>query len=162
MRGALMWQNNGGSSRCYSKPVQTHCSKSQAIQASRRSGRLALDPAQLGQTCSLTRISIAWCRRRSVAGAHPLDSFPSNFFLPVKVLSRVFRGKFVAGLRRAFRSHQLRFYGEGVALPRRRTSLPFWARSFSRTGSSMPSHPLADGNMCCTIWPVTASSRRHL
>jgi hypothetical protein len=43
-------------------------------------------------------------------------SSPSNFFLPVKVLSRVFRGKFVAGLRRAFRSHQLRFYGEGVAL----------------------------------------------
>jgi hypothetical protein len=40
----------------------------------------------------------------------------ANFFLPVKVLSRVFRGKFVAGLRRAFRSHQLRFYGEGVAL----------------------------------------------
>jgi hypothetical protein len=43
-------------------------------------------------------------------------SSPSNFFLPVKVLSRVFRGKFVAGLRRAFRNHQLRFYGEGVAL----------------------------------------------
>ena len=30
----------------------------------------------------------------------------SNFFLPVKVLSRVFRGKFVARLRRAFRNHQ--------------------------------------------------------
>ena len=36
----------------------------------------------------------------------------SNFFLPVKVLSRVFRGKLVAGLRRAFRNHQLVFYGE--------------------------------------------------
>jgi hypothetical protein len=33
------------------------------------------------------------------------------FFLPVKVLSRVFRGKFVAGLRRAFRRHQLDFGG---------------------------------------------------
>jgi Putative transposase/Transposase zinc-binding domain len=31
------------------------------------------------------------------------------FFLPVKVLSRVFRGKFVAGLRRAFRRRQLEF-----------------------------------------------------
>jgi hypothetical protein len=39
--------------------------------------------------------------------------------------------------------------------PRRRTLLPFWARSFSRTGSSMPSRPSADRNMCCTIWPVT-------
>jgi hypothetical protein len=33
------------------------------------------------------------------------------FFLPVKVLSRVFRGKFVVGLRRAFRRHQLHLGG---------------------------------------------------
>lgn len=36
---------------------------------------------------------------------------PNHFFLPVKVLSRVFRGKFVAGLRRAFRRHKLVFFG---------------------------------------------------
>jgi hypothetical protein len=35
-----------------------------------------------------------------------------NFFLPVKVLSRVFRRKFIAGLKRDFRNHQLVFYGE--------------------------------------------------
>jgi hypothetical protein len=39
-------------------------------------------------------------------------SSPTHFFLPVRVLSRVFRGKFVAGLRRAFRLNQLGFYGE--------------------------------------------------
>ena len=33
------------------------------------------------------------------------------FFLPVKVLSRVFRGKFVAGLKRAFRQGELLFPG---------------------------------------------------
>jgi hypothetical protein len=33
------------------------------------------------------------------------------FFLPVKVLSRVFRGKFTAGLKRAFRNQQLAFPG---------------------------------------------------
>ena len=33
------------------------------------------------------------------------------FFLPVKVLSRVFRGKFIAGLKRAFRQGKLRFPG---------------------------------------------------
>jgi hypothetical protein len=33
------------------------------------------------------------------------------FFLPVKVLSRVFRGKFVAGLKKAFRRGQLTFSG---------------------------------------------------
>jgi len=34
-----------------------------------------------------------------------------NFFLPVRVLSRVFRGKFMDGLRRAYRRHQLSFGG---------------------------------------------------
>ena len=35
-----------------------------------------------------------------------------RFFLPVKVLRRVFRGKFVAGLQRAFANGQLGFYGD--------------------------------------------------
>jgi hypothetical protein len=34
-----------------------------------------------------------------------------GFFLPVRVLSRVFRGKFLAGLRRAFDAGELRFFG---------------------------------------------------
>ena len=38
------------------------------------------------------------------------------FFLPVKVLSRVFRGKFVAGLKRAFRKGKLLFPGSLKAL----------------------------------------------
>jgi hypothetical protein len=43
------------------------------------------------------------------------------FFLPVKVLSRVFRGKFIAGLRRAFQRGELRFPREltRLALPQR-------------------------------------------
>jgi hypothetical protein len=36
---------------------------------------------------------------------------PERFFLPVKVLSRVFRGKFVAGLKRAFRRNELACFG---------------------------------------------------
>jgi ribosome modulation factor len=39
-----------------------------------------------------------------------------NFFLPVLVLSAVFCGKFLAGLRRAFRSKQLVFHGECLPL----------------------------------------------
>lgn len=35
----------------------------------------------------------------------------AHFFLPVRVLSGVFRGKFVAGLKRLFRRNQLRFFG---------------------------------------------------
>jgi hypothetical protein len=34
-----------------------------------------------------------------------------HFFVPVKVLSRVFRGKFVAGLKRLFRRKKLGFHG---------------------------------------------------
>jgi hypothetical protein len=40
----------------------------------------------------------------------------SNFLLPVKVLSRVFRGKFVAGLRRLLAQEQLHFFGACVPL----------------------------------------------
>ena len=39
----------------------------------------------------------------------------SGFFLPVRVLSRVFRGKFIAGLRQAFQRNKLVFHG--VCLP---------------------------------------------
>jgi len=40
----------------------------------------------------------------------------TNFFLPVKVLSRVFRGKFIEGLRRAFANNKISFYGECLPL----------------------------------------------
>jgi hypothetical protein len=41
---------------------------------------------------------------------------PKNFFLPVRVLSRVFRGKFVAGLKRLFHRRKLHFSGACLAL----------------------------------------------
>jgi hypothetical protein len=44
----------------------------------------------------------------------------ADFFLPVRVLSRVFRGKFLAGLRGAFRRGRLRFPGHLAALARPR------------------------------------------
>jgi hypothetical protein len=45
-----------------------------------------------------------------------LDFVAIHFFLPVKVLSRVFRGKFVAGLKRAFRRNELTFHGACLPL----------------------------------------------
>ncbi|NDU91760.1 MAG: transposase [Ferrovum sp.] len=39
-----------------------------------------------------------------------------RFFLPVKVLSRVFRRKFTDGLRHAFREHKLAFFGDCAPL----------------------------------------------
>ena len=46
----------------------------------------------------------------SFAHTHWIPS-RSRFFLPVKVLSRVFRGKFVAALKRNFRQGKLGFHG---------------------------------------------------
>jgi hypothetical protein len=50
---------------------------------------------------------------------------PNHFFLPVKVLSRVFRGKFTAGLRRAFRRRKLVFLGSCVSLAQPNASSAF-------------------------------------
>ncbi len=50
---------------------------------------------------------------------------PNHFFLPVKVLSRVFRGKFVAGLRRAFRHNKLVFFGASRSLSQQKVFSAF-------------------------------------
>jgi predicted Zn-ribbon and HTH transcriptional regulator len=42
----------------------------------------------------------------------------TSFLLPVKVLSRVFRGKFVSGLKRLFRQHKLSFLRHSAAVVR--------------------------------------------
>jgi hypothetical protein len=40
-----------------------------------------------------------------------MDRFVERFFLPVGALSRVFRGKFTAGLRQLFQQNKLQFHG---------------------------------------------------
>ena len=50
---------------------------------------------------------------------------PPHFFLPVKVLSRVFRGKFIAGLRQIFKRNQLAFCGECQPLANERAFTAF-------------------------------------
>jgi hypothetical protein len=53
-----------------------------------------------------------------------------RFFLPVKVLSRVFRGKFVQALRRAFRKKKLRFSGSVAELAAPKEFAAFLRRLF--------------------------------
>jgi hypothetical protein len=53
------------------------------------------------------------------------------FFLPVKVLSRVFRGKFVAALKRAFQDGQLSFHGDLRLLAQPKT-FAAWLRPLFR------------------------------
>jgi hypothetical protein len=54
-----------------------------------------------------------------------------SFFLPIKVLSRVFRGKFVAGLRSAFQKGALQFHGNLVCLAEQ-TTFASWLRLLFR------------------------------
>ena len=54
-----------------------------------------------------------------------------DFFLPVKVLSRVFRGKFVAALKRAFQDGQLSFHGDLLPLAQPKTFYA-WLRPLFR------------------------------
>lgn len=55
-----------------------------------------------------------------------------NFFLPVKVLSRVFRGKFVAGLRSLHDRGKLRFHGALASL-QTKEAFAGWLRLLFRT-----------------------------
>ena len=61
----------------------------------------------------------------------PAGSARSAPFLPIKVLSRVFRGKFVAGLKTAFREGKLHFHGHLIPLAQPR-SFPAWLRLLFR------------------------------
>ena len=54
-----------------------------------------------------------------------------DFFLPVKVLSRVFRGKFVAALQRAFQDGKLSFHGDLQPLAQPKT-FAAWLRPLFR------------------------------
>jgi predicted Zn-ribbon and HTH transcriptional regulator len=52
-------------------------------------------------------------------------SSSSRFFLPVRVLSRVFRGKFIAGLRRYFQRNKLVFHGDCLPLAQEKAFAAF-------------------------------------
>jgi hypothetical protein len=79
---------------------------------------IAADPKHLGAEIGFLAVLHTWGRNRVIpAGGLSPDHarwVPSRycFFLPVKVLGRVFRGKFVAALKRAFTDGELTFHGK--------------------------------------------------
>jgi len=87
---------------------------------------VARDPRHLGAEIGFFSVLHTWDQRLQPhphvhcvvpAGGLSLDHthwiHPRySFFLPIKVLSRVFRGKFVAALKRACSEGKLRFYGD--------------------------------------------------
>jgi hypothetical protein len=106
---------------------------------------VAQDPRHLGAEIGFFSVLHTWNQKLGLhphvhcvipAGGLSLDHARwirshYRFFLPVKVLSRVFRGKFVAGLKRAFRDGQLRFHGN-LALLAQPKIFAAWVRPLFR------------------------------
>ena len=78
----------------------------------------------------------------------------SSFLLPVKVLSRVFRGKFVAGLRRLFAHGQLRFFGDCIPLHEDKRFASFLRTLYRDDWVVYAKPPFAAPSMCCITWPA--------
>ncbi len=106
---------------------------------------VARDPRHLGAEIGFFSVLHTWNQKLDLhphvhcvipAGGLSLDHARwirshYRFFLPVKVLSRVFRGKFVAGLKRAFQDGQLRFHGN-LALLAQPKIFAAWVRPLFR------------------------------
>jgi hypothetical protein len=106
---------------------------------------IARDPRHLGAAIGFFSVLHTWNQRlehhphvHCVAAAGGLApgqtrwiASQHSFFLPIKVLSRVFRGKFLAGLKTAFLENRLAFYGHlaPLAEPHRFTA---WLRCLFR------------------------------
>jgi hypothetical protein len=91
---------------------------------------VARDPRHLGAEIGFFSVLHTWNQKLELhphahcvvpAGGLSLDhthwvKSRCRFFLPIRVLGRVFRGKFVARLRRAFQEGQLHFHGDLTCL----------------------------------------------
>jgi hypothetical protein len=91
---------------------------------------VARDPRHLGAEIGFFSVLHTWNQKLELhphvhcvvpAGGLSLDQTHwvksrCRFFLPIRVLCRVFRGKFVAGLRQAFQEGQLNFHGDLTCL----------------------------------------------
>jgi len=119
---------------------------------------IARDPHHLGAEIGFFSVLHTWDQRLhhhphihcvvAAGGLAPDHTrwIPSrrSFFLPIKVLSRLFRGKFIAGLKTAFRNGTLQFHGSlaPLAEPRIFTS---WLRLLFRHDWVVYSKPPFDG-----------------
>jgi hypothetical protein len=106
---------------------------------------VARDPRHLGAEIGFFTVLHTWSQKLGLhphvhcviaAGGLSLDhthwvKSRDRFFLPVHVLRRVFRGKFVAALRQAFRDNQLAFHGNLTLLAQPR-AFAAWLRPLFR------------------------------
>jgi Putative transposase/Transposase zinc-binding domain len=122
---------------------------------------VARDPKHLGAEIGFFSVLHTWSQRLSLhphvhcvipAGGLRLDhsrwvKSQNRFFLPLKVLSRIFRGKFVAGLKQAFQSSRLHFPGNLAPLARPKT-FAAWLRLLFRKDWVVYAKPPFGGPQC--------------
>jgi putative transposase len=115
---------------------------------------VARDPRHLGAEIGFFTVLHTWNQKLGLhphvhcvipAGGLSLDrshwvKSRARFFLPIHVLRRVFRGKFVAALRQAFADHQLVFHGNLTLLAQPRT-FAAWLRPLFRKNWVVYSKP---------------------
>jgi hypothetical protein len=115
---------------------------------------VARDPRQLGAEIGFFSVLHTWSQRLRLhphvhcvvpAGGLSLDhtrwiKSRDRFFLSIHVLRRVFRGKFVAGLRQAFRHNLLSFHGDLTALAQPK-AFAAWLRPLFRNDWVVYSKP---------------------
>jgi Putative transposase/Transposase zinc-binding domain len=106
---------------------------------------VARDTRHLGAEIGFFSVLHTWTSGcniiRMCTASSPLEDWPTDhagwissrrtFFLPIKVLGRVFRGKFVASLKAAFRQGKLEFHGPLASLAEPR-SFAAWLRVLFR------------------------------
>jgi hypothetical protein len=106
---------------------------------------VARDPKHLGAEIGFFSVLHTWSQKLTLhphvhcvisAGGLSLDhthwvKSQNRFFLPLRVLSRIFRGKFVAGLKQAFQNGQLNFHGTLAPLTQPKT-FAAWLRPLFR------------------------------
>ena len=130
---------------------------------------IARDPRHLGAEIGFFSVLHTWDQRLQhhphvhcvlAAGGLAPDhsrwiSSHRSFFLPVKVLSHVFRGKFIAGLKTAFHAGALQFHGTSCLFENRAPSPRGCDCCSVTTGSSTPNRLSAGQNMCSAISALT-------
>jgi len=130
---------------------------------------IAADPKHLGARIGLTAVLHTW---GSTLTHHPHAHIivpgggvsPDGerwiacrlgFFLPVPVLSRLFRRLFLEGLNAAYQAGRLQFFADQAALAQPAAFQTFLAARARSNGSSMPSDLLADPTPSSPTFPAT-------
>jgi hypothetical protein len=81
-----------------------------------------------------------------------------DFFLPVRVLSRLFRRLMLEKLAAAHKAGKLAFFGAHALSRSGRPSPDSWRHCGGGSGSSSPSAPLPGRRRCLLIWPATPTA----